>query len=184
MMGSEISAIIDASTLIVLAKLNELESLHDIYGPIGVPPAVFEEVVIEGKKRGFDDALIAEEAIGKGFLVKISLSPEEIQLVKSLRASSPVYGQGECEAIACAKTRKALLLIEERKAKALARLRGVRYTIAQAIPLEGYITGKLPCEYSLKLMERIAIIMGTDMAILNALKAAVETIERERQTTR
>lgn len=182
-MGSEARAIIDASTLIVLAKLNELEPLHDIYGPIGVPPAVFAEVVVEGKKKGFDDALIAEAAINKGFLVKISLSPEEIELTKSLRASSPAYGQGECEAIACAETRKALLLIEECKAKTLARIRGMRYTIAQVIPLEGYIAGKLTYEHCLKFMERIAIIMGTDMAVLNALKAAVEAIERERQAT-
>ena len=50
--------------------------MHDVYGPIGVPPAVFEEVVVKGKKRGFDDALIAEAAMEKGFLAKTSLSRE------------------------------------------------------------------------------------------------------------
>lgn len=182
-MKKQITAIIDASTLIIFAKLNELESLPDIYGPIGIPPAVYE-VVVEGTKRGFDDALVVEAAIGRGFLARVTLSPKERELAEQLRASSPAYGLGECEAIACAETRDVLLLIEERKAKTLARVRGVRYSIAQVVPFEGYVAGKIAYERCLRMMERIAVLMNTDIAVLNALRAAVETMEREREEGR
>ena len=183
-MNEQIAAIIDASTLIIFAKLNELESLHAIYGPVGIPPAVYEEVVVEGKKRGFDDALVVEAAIGRGFLARVVLSSKERELVEQLRASSPAYGLGECEAIACAEMRGVLLLIEERKAKTLARVRGVRYSIAQVVPFEGYVAGKIGYERCLRMMERIAVLMNTDIAVLNALRAAVETMEREREEGR
>jgi len=176
-----VRVIADASTLIVLARIGELDTVYAIYGPIGITETVYEEVVIEGKKRSKDDALVVEAAIERGILTKVSLSSEERRLADVLHASSPAYGLGECEAIAVAEVRKKLLLIEERKAKVLAKVRGVRYTIAQMIPLEGYIKGKIPYEKCQRMLEKVASAMHTDLAVLNGLKKAVEAIERERR---
>lgn len=49
------------------------------------------------------------------------------------------------------------------------------------MPFEGYLADKVSEAECLALMEKIAVAMGTDLAVLNALKAAVTTLERERK---
>jgi len=175
-----VKAVIDASSLIILAKAKALEDLFAIYGPVAVTDAVFEEVVVEGKKRGKTDAWLIETALEKGWLVRISLPPEEEALARNYRARFSALGLGECETIACAEKRGLLLLIEERKAKALAKLKGLRYTIAQTVPVEGYLMGKIAYERAIALLEHIAVAMNTDLAVLNALKAMLTALEEER----
>ncbi len=48
--------------------------------------------------------------------------PEEEQIVHSLRQEYRALGLGECQALACAEKRHWLLLVEERKAHAVARM--------------------------------------------------------------
>ena len=175
------NTVIDASSLIVMARVNGLEAVHGVYGPVALTPAVFEEVVISGERLGKTDPWIVKAAIDRGWLRQVVLSSEEESLVASLRQEYRVLGLGECQALACAEQRHWLLLVEERKAKAVARARNVAYSIIQVTPFEGYLSGKIVHNHCLELMERIATAMGTDLAVLNALKAAVSAIERERK---
>ncbi len=74
-----------------------------------------------------------------------------------------------------------LLLVEERKARVVARARGIRRSIIQVLPLQGYLDGKLPEGICLDLMDKIAGEMGTDLAVLHALKAAISALAKERK---
>ena len=47
-----------------LAKLNLLHLLKQLYGRIEFPRSVYEEVVVEGLQRGFDDAHTLQPAGG------------------------------------------------------------------------------------------------------------------------
>ncbi|MEW5985468.1 MAG: hypothetical protein AB1791_02440 [Chloroflexota bacterium] len=174
------TTVIDASSLIILAKTNTLEIAWTIYGPISVTDAVYDEVVAAGKRRSSVDAWQVEAAISRGWFAPTSLTLSEKSLARHLLANYPALGKGECEALACAETRNWLLIIEERKAKALARLRGIRYTIARTIPLEGYLAGKLSYADALSLMQNVGVAMNTDLAVLNALNLALKAIEDER----
>ncbi|MCK4731613.1 MAG: hypothetical protein KAT65_04060 [Methanophagales archaeon] len=55
----------DSSPLIYLAKTRRLHLLKELYGSIKIPPSVYNEVVVEGEKRGFEDAFRVKEVIGK-----------------------------------------------------------------------------------------------------------------------
>ena len=173
-------AVIDASSLMILARVDALETLSHIYGPVAVTDAVFSEVVVEGKKLGKTDAWLVEAALEKGTLSRVSLTSEERALVQEYRRDYPVLGRGEWEAMACAEKRKWLLIVEERKARALARIRSLRYTIAQTVPVEGYLAGKVAYDDAILLLKRVGAAMNTDPAVLNALTAALAAVEEAR----
>lgn len=178
---TEVRAVADASSIIILAKLDELDTMYAVCGLVGLTDTVFREVVIEGKSRGKDDALTVEGAIERGFISRVTMTPEQEKLARALHIDVPACGLAECEAIAYAESEKVLLLIEERKGRNLARARGVQYTIVQLLPLKGYIEGKISRDKCDELLDRIAIAMNTDIALLNGLKAAVAAIEQERR---
>lgn len=50
------AVVADAGPLMVLAKLNLFHLLKQLYGRVHFPRSVYEEVVIEGIQRGFEDA--------------------------------------------------------------------------------------------------------------------------------
>lgn len=175
-----IGAVLDASSLIIIAKLQEIRALHQTYGPLGIPPAVFQETVEAGKLRGKDDALVIEAAMQAGLVKAVTLTQEQTRLAQHLHTSGAL-GLGECEALAYARETGTRLLIEERKGRAVARAHNITYVILQVFPLEGYIQGKLAYEKCIDLLDRIAVAMNTDLAILKALKAAADAIQRERE---
>jgi len=40
-----LGAVLDASSLIIIAKLQEIKALRQAYGLLGIPPTVFQETV-------------------------------------------------------------------------------------------------------------------------------------------
>ena len=48
----------NAGPLIVLAKLNQLHLLRDLYGKVYFSSSVYHEVVTMGIKKGHEDAII------------------------------------------------------------------------------------------------------------------------------
>ncbi len=175
------NAVVDASSLIILARVEELENLHKIYGTTAVPPAVYDEVVVAGEQLGKNDAWLVKAALEKGWLSKIELSQTEEQIVQSLRQQYRVLGLGERQALACAEARRWLVLIEEHKARVVARTRGVNYTLIQLMPLHGYVEGKISDIVCLDLMNKIASEMGTDLVVLTALETAISALALERK---
>ena len=171
----------DASSLIVLAKLNVLDTLYAIYGLVVITDTVFRETVLEGKRRNKEDALIVEAAIERGRLVRVSLTQRQQALAAALRAGTRACDPGEAEAIAYAEDTDSLLIIEDRKAKAVARARGVQYTIVQMTPFEGYVRELISYEQCVDLMERVAIAMSTDIAVLRGMRAAAAALHEARQ---
>jgi len=175
-----VGAVLDTSSLIILAKLQEIEVAYRAFGPLGITPAVFEEAVERGKELGKDDALVIEAAIRASWVRVVSLYEPMKEFAQELSASG-AFGPGERQAIAYAKETGTRLIIEERKGRTLARVHGVRYTVLQVLPLEAYIEDKISYERCIDLLDRIAVAMNSDLAILNAIKAAASAIRRERE---
>lgn len=101
----------DASPVMNLASIGRLELLREMYGTVVIPPAVWAEVVA-GDPRSRPSWL--------GLC-----SPSNIQFVESLRTEVDL---GEAEALALAKEVAAdLLLIDEKKGRAVAKRLGLRY---------------------------------------------------------
>lgn len=112
------SVVSDASALINLARIGELELLHQLYGELLIPEAVWREVVIEGAGQpGAEEVRTASWIETRGVANK--------SLVRALQQE---LGAGEAEAIALAMEMGAnLLLMDERLGRETARHLGLHY---------------------------------------------------------
>jgi hypothetical protein len=108
----------NASALINLARIGKLELLHELYGELVIPEAVWQEVVIEGAGQPGTDEVKAAAWIKKHVITNKQL----------LHALQQDLDAGEAEAIALASEIKAeLLLMDERLGRETAHHLGLRY---------------------------------------------------------
>jgi predicted nucleic acid-binding protein len=129
-----VSIVSNASPLIHLARIGQLDLLHQLYGELVVPEAVWYEVVVEGAGQpGADEvqtaAWIKQQAVSNSQLVRV--------LQQELDA-------GEAEAIALAVEMKAeLLLMDERMGRETAQHLGLRYVGLIGVLIEAKHKGLL-----------------------------------------
>ena len=99
----------DAMVLIHLAKITLLEKSCDYFKTVMIPFLVVEEAVTEGKRLGYDDALLIERIIvGKKIIVKTVSDMKLLELAYQFN-----IGGGEAEAFALYKQEKADVLISD-----------------------------------------------------------------------
>lgn len=99
--------ICNASPLIALSNISQINLLKDLFQKIIIPQAVYEEVVDEGKDR--PGALEVKNAVGKWIEV---YKVKNLNEVKALRA---ILDKGESEVIVLAQEINADLLILDNK---------------------------------------------------------------------
>jgi len=112
----------NSTPLIQLAKLGAVEILEELYGEIIIPGKVYEEVVVEGKKLGRDDAYSIDSFVGEWIKV-VEVASKEIV------AHAEMYKlhEGEFQVIVLALKRKAgIVLIDESRARGVAKKMGLR----------------------------------------------------------
>jgi predicted nucleic acid-binding protein len=108
----------NATPLIYLAKSNKLSLLQTIVNQVLIPEAVFQEVVIEGKRLGEKDSYRVEKAISQGWL-KVKKVNNRISFEFSLHA-------GEIEVISLAREMEIkTVIIDDAKARSAAELAGL-----------------------------------------------------------
>ncbi|MDP3039904.1 MAG: DUF3368 domain-containing protein [Deltaproteobacteria bacterium] len=108
----------NSSVLINLARIGKLDLLHELYGELVIPEAVWQEVVIEGAGQPGTDEVKAAAWIKKHVITNKQL----------LHALQQDLDAGEAEAIALASEVKAeLLLMDERLGRETAHHLGLRY---------------------------------------------------------
>lgn len=144
-------AVADSSTLISLAVIGRLELLREFHGKILVPPAVWREVVLEG--RGKPGAAEVEEAEQAGWIEVVS--PENRDLVKLLERE---LDEGEAEAIALAVECGAeVIFLDESEARRIAEIYDIPRAGTVGVLLRAKLAGKIPslrAELDLLLRER------------------------------
>jgi predicted nucleic acid-binding protein len=148
---------------------------------VGLTASVYEEVVIRGKEKGFSDAETVEEAISQGLLGVLDLTTAEKRFARTLATSSRSLSRADCETLACARARGLTLLIEDRRGRNAARTRAIPYITIQVFPLYGLIQGTLSAVQCQEWLMRIGQVMHTDLAVLEALRAAAREIDRTRR---
>jgi predicted nucleic acid-binding protein len=70
--------IADSGPLMALGKVGLIELLPRLYGQVRLPSAVHDEVVVQGLKRGYPDALLVQMAIQQGRLVVVEMNDSEL----------------------------------------------------------------------------------------------------------
>lgn len=113
------SVVSNASPLINLARIDQLDLLPRLYGELLIPEAVWEEVVIEGAGQPGADEVKAATWIKRQAVANRSLA----------HALRQELDAGEAEAIILALEAEAeLLLMDERVGREIAQHLGVHYT--------------------------------------------------------
>lgn len=125
----------DTSPLINLAVVGALNLLHELYGQIIVPQAVYDEIVVQGKGQAGSEELENLEWVE---VKKVA----NYTVVKALEADLDI---GEAEAVALAVETKAdLLLMDERKGRAAAERLGIRYIGLLGVLVQAKHNGLIP----------------------------------------
>lgn len=115
------TVVCDSSVLIHLANIRRLYLLKDFYEKILIPPAVWREVVEEGKEK--DEVKLVKEAYSSGWTV--IEAPANKPLVKLLER---YLHPEEAETIALAVEESALILIDESEGRRIADIYGLQKT--------------------------------------------------------
>ena len=107
------TVVADSSTLIGLARIEQLNLLKELYGEVVIPQSVYNEVVAESK--------YGSEKIKTAKYLKV----EKVIDSKMVELFLGYLGKGEAEVLTLSKEKKAdLILIDEKKARKAARRAG------------------------------------------------------------
>ncbi len=107
----------DSTPLILFARVRRLGILHDLFGEIVIPPAVYAEIVVDGPPKP------GTRAITKAAWIHRAAPPDLLPFAFPNR-----LGSGEREAVALACALNVPLLTDDRSAGRFASSVGVRVT--------------------------------------------------------
>ncbi|WP_029523323.1 DUF3368 domain-containing protein [Persephonella sp. KM09-Lau-8] len=139
----------NASPLIALSNIGQLELLKELFQKIIIPKAVYQEVVQEGKNR--PGAVEVKKAVNKWIEVKEVKNSDE---VKTLRA---LLDYGEAEVIVLAQEIKTdLLILDNREPRLFAKHLGFQLIGTIGVLILAYEKGflKNPIEKIFELREK------------------------------
>ncbi len=157
-------AVVNSSPLIYLSKAGYLHLLWSIYEEILIPKAVYVEVVEEGKKRGYADASVVEEAISSG---RIRVEKAEQRPASELSSRFRFLDKGEAEVLALALQLKPCHVIVDDKTARLA---------AYALGLEPHGTVYIVLRAALSgLISPGEALVALDSLVLSGMRLSVET---------
>jgi predicted nucleic acid-binding protein len=130
---------IDACSLIYLVKSDLLSLAEDLYKEIRITDSVYDEVVVQGKRAGYPDAAIAEAEVKR----------KQIKIVHSKSKKEPSLaslGRGESDTIAEARTEGCPALVDDSRAKIVARKLNVPFLSVDIMLIEALARKKITME--------------------------------------
>lgn len=131
---------VNSGPLMALAKLGLLDFLPRLYGQVSFPTAVFVEVVVRGRERGYSDAFLVQLAIQQGKLKVLDVNDGDLPSdIHDLPLDA-----GEKQALCLAQRTKAhLALFDDEKVREEAKARGLSIKGTLGVIVEAYRAGLL-----------------------------------------
>ncbi len=119
--------IIDSSSLIIFGKLNRLDLLRRVLGTVCIPPAVYLEVVEDGKKIQSPEVTEIDEYIMRKKIQIKELKKKGADMLAILKMSHAYLGLGEMECISLAlQEQEKELILDDQDARKVSGLLGIR----------------------------------------------------------
>ena len=144
----------NAGPLIVLAKLNRLELLADLYHEVQIPQVVYDEVITQGLARGATDALT----------LRLFWQQKQWPIIESPAEPRPRYQPpvilhpGELAVLGLAQTLPApLVLLDDEVARAEARRLGLPVRGSLGVLVQAYRQQRLSRAQAALLIEEIGL---------------------------
>jgi predicted nucleic acid-binding protein len=144
----------DASMLILVSKLDILDTMLETFGTIIIPEGVRKEVVDQGKEGKKIDALLVEKRIGDGKIIvkKISKESEKNKLMNDFNIHS-----GEAEAVLLYLAEKADLLgTDDYQTLKMCKILNIHYFTTPLFLLQGLTNRKIEKAFALRKIERLS----------------------------
>ena len=128
----------NAGPLMALAKLNLLHLLKALYGYVHIPRSVYNEVVVEGMRQGYEDARTLYL-----FLNQMGWSPENVDPATIPADLQEAYlDRGERDTLALAVALgNAVILMDETAGREAARAQGLIVRGSLGVLIESYQQG-------------------------------------------
>ena len=149
----------DAGPLIWLGKCDILHLLEKLYSETVIPEAVYEEAVIRGLEKGYEDAQVTKKAIEEGWIRVCKPKKQFTDKVKDREEQLGIeLGEGEREAIAIALEKElSLFLTNDEDAYQIGKTlgldpKGVLYVLLKSIK-ERHLNVKQAKESLRKMLE-------------------------------
>jgi predicted nucleic acid-binding protein len=130
---------IDACSLIYLAKSDLLPVAQKLYRDLRITRAVYEEVVVEGRKRNRPDAFVVDSHVEKRALGVVDFNakvPPELSAM----------GRGESETVMESRAESCPALLDDLRSRAYAARAGIEYTSVDVLLIEALARGKITPE--------------------------------------
>ena len=154
----------NAGPLMALSKLGQLELLYHLFGQVGLPTSVYQEVVIRGRQRGYPDALLIEMALQRKQLIALDVIYDDLP---SDIASLPIDA-GEKEAIYLAtRVPNSVVLLDDLKAREEAKVRKLAVKGTIGVLVQAHRAGLVTLDEMGTIFE--AIIASDDIWIASDL---------------
>ncbi len=123
--------VFDATPLIYLAKVNQLQLVSNLEEQCYIPQQVHSEVVTTGLEAGYTDARRIEQCIDSGLLEVVSV--DDSQLVGQLQ-QNPNLSDADVAVLGCAASRDAIAVMDEAYGRTAAEIedietRGTAYIV-------------------------------------------------------
>ena len=147
----------DAGPIIWLGKCDILHLLKKLYSEIAIPEAVYEEAVIRGLEKGFEDAQVIKKTIEEEWIKVYKTSKQFTDKVESVETRLDIkLGIGERDAIALALEKGiSIFLTNDEDAYHVGKSlepRGVLYVLLGSVR-EGYLNKKQAKESLKRMLE-------------------------------
>ncbi|MBI2449833.1 DUF3368 domain-containing protein [Candidatus Pacearchaeota archaeon] len=131
--------IIDSSSLIILAKLNRLDLLSNLYTEILITQGIYQETVEEGIAINAPDAKLIEKAMQNKKIRIIELIPKHSKFSEELRNIYSQLGIGESDAISLAlQEKQKTIIMDEKFGRQVCKLYKIRPIGTLRVILEAY----------------------------------------------
>lgn len=142
-MPSRVTVVCNAGPLMVLAKLNVLYLLKELYERVHIPRAVYDEVVLDGLRHGHKDAQVL-----RLFFQSVAWKPEEVDfstIPDVLRHAGLDIGEHDTLVLALSR-RPSLVLMDEYAGRQVARRLKLPIRGSLGVLVEAYREGIISAE--------------------------------------
>jgi predicted nucleic acid-binding protein len=130
-------AVTNTSPVILLARIGRLSLLRELYGSALMPPFVKTECIDRGREAGAVDVPEIESGIAEGWIQLATLDKGEMREAARLSTDARI-GRGEAEALVLAKRSRALVVLDDKEARAIAKGRSLEHTSTVMVLFEAF----------------------------------------------
>lgn len=134
------TAKLDASAIIYLAKADLLELSAEVWEELSITTDVYQEAVVRGREAGFSDAEVIARAIQDRVVGVVSLDEDSYKRLESA-GFPPRLGTGEQTTIIEALEQECLAVLDDLRARSAAAVLGAELSRTETLLLEALVKG-------------------------------------------